>query len=219
MKQLALAIVCCTVVTGASYAQNDTMRTLFQRAPLRTLGIYVAPEVQYGASYGDYTPYTGASAALVFNQRWEIGVAGYRSALDNFSPSSVAPLYARSMYGGLRLGYTFRPSSLVHVGVSLLGGGGYGRTSSSTRGSRGDFHNRDFTRDSLNGNGYGVVQPAIALEMNLFRWAKLFANAGYRFAFAETTPTTNALQGAVGSVGLKLGIFDWNVRRRRDAER
>lgn len=220
MKQFCLAVVCCTMVTGALFAQNDTMRTLFQRKSLQTIGLYVAPEVQYGAAYGDYTPYTGASAALVFNQRWELGIAAYRNALDNFSPASVSPLYARTMYGGVKVGYTFRPSSLVHVGVSVLGGGGYGNTSSSTRGYRGDFRDHDFNRDSLrNGNGYGVVQPAILLEMNLFRWAKLFANAGYRFAFNDSaTATTNPLQGASGSIGLKLGLFDWNIRRKRTVE-
>jgi hypothetical protein len=55
------------------------------------------------------------------------------------------------------------------------------------------------------------VQPGINVEVNLFKYVKVFGGANYRFAFGEEK--TEGMSKAGGTIGVKVGVFDRKVRR------
>jgi hypothetical protein len=55
------------------------------------------------------------------------------------------------------------------------------------------------------------VQPGINLEVNLFKYVKVFGGANYRFAFGEEK--TPGMSRAAGTIGVKLGVFDYRKKR------
>lgn len=203
-------------VTG-SFAQ-DTMRMLIRPAKVRYLGLYVAPEYQYGQLNNTFTSLGGASAMLLFNKRFAIGVTAQHSLERRFSPAGVSPLYLNANYGGLKLEYTVNPNGAVHISFPLTIGMGFARADSlQSRQHTPGFEpgNRPFR----GGDRYGVIQPGIHLEANLFRYAKLFAGASYRIAWENSSRTavlpSNTLQGLSLEAGVKVGLFDWQLKRKQ----
>ena len=57
------------------------------------------------------------------------------------------------------------------------------------------------------------IQPGVQLELNVLKQVRLFGAANYRFAFGENR--TPEMQGFVGSVGLKVGLFDYTWKKKK----
>lgn len=196
----------CLLLTGIVSAQ-DSIKTVLKPVKIRTIGLYVAPEFQYGQLDQAFTTFAGASGMVIFNRRLGVGFTGMRSLDQSFSPSGVAPLDLRAWFGGARLEYTIHPSKAVHFTVPLLIGSGVARADSLGR-LEGVGHHGSYNR---RGNSYWVVQPGIQAEANLLRNVQLFAGANYRFSSTSETNTTtldsNVLQGFSANVGLKVGLM------------
>ncbi len=206
-----------------------------QNKKLHYIGAYLSPELQYGSLAGAFTPISGMSAMLIFNKKWAVGMAGYGSA-HNFTPTSISTAKALSFnanYGGLKLEYTPKPNDVVHVSFPLLIGAGMARIDSisarngfraNKRGGRGrgvDFERRDFDR---NEDAFFILQPGINVETNVLRVAKIFVGANYRIAAGKSTltttiptfiPTSKQLSGLSLSFGAKIGIFAFDVQKKR----
>jgi hypothetical protein len=193
---------------------QDTVRTLIHPAKIRNFGIYIAPEFQYGQSNATLNSYAGNSTMIIFNKRYAIGVAGYRSVTDAFSPKGVTPLVMRTAFGGGKIEYTVRPDAAVHVSFPLLIGAGDARVDSANarRGRYDRGNDFDDNETSVNRAQFFVVQPGINVEANLLRNIKLFAGVNYRITSkigtATTIVPTDALQGFGMSAGVRMGIFD-----------
>jgi hypothetical protein len=163
----------------------------------------------------------GVSAMLLFNKRLAVGVTASHSMDRRFSPSGVSPLYLNANFGGLKLEYTVNPNSALHVSFPLTVGMGSARADSlvsrpRTPGFEPGAGNRPFR----GGDRFGVVQPGIHLEANLSRFAKLYAGASYRISWensnrSATVLPTNTLQGVSLEAGLKVGLFDWKVKKKQ----
>ncbi len=219
-KKCFILALLFAVAIGGLCAQNDTMRTVFKRDSVRYLGIYVAPEYQYSQSYGDFTSYTGGALMLIVNKRLAFGPAAYHLVEEAYSPTEIAPFRLRAGFGGLKVERTIRPNSAVHVGFSLLLGGGYASADTMGRRNFDHDHSNDNNRDFRNrGNTYFIGQPGLTLEANLWRRLKVFTAANYRFASktsgSSALVNASALQGFGMSAGIKLGVFDWKVRKLR----
>jgi hypothetical protein len=95
-------------------------------------------------------------------------------------------------------------------------------------GSDFDHHGNDSNsfqgRNNMN-NSFFVVQPGLRVEANLSRFAKLYAGVNYRIATgsssvtyplgATTSSLTNTqLSGVNFNIGLKLGWFDYKVKKK-----
>jgi hypothetical protein len=78
-------------------------------------------------------------------------------------------------------------------------------------GERNNYYNR-------RGNTYVVIQPGVNVEANLFKVMKLFVGANYRFSILnESTAAilpTSALQGLSISAGVKMGIFNFSIKKK-----
>ncbi len=228
--------------------KTDKMNTIFSGGnhpfkKLNYLGLSVGSEIIYGSLAGAFTPMAGASAMLHFNKKLALGVAGYSTIGDNFTPTSISNTKAYSlnnMYGGFKLEYTPKPDAKVHVSFPLLIGAGSAKLDSAGHKNDMDFvnnkGNHDHDKNGRNNDQYGhegshegdnsyfVIQPGVNVEANLFRFAKIFVGATYRIVpsvstESSTTATTmplikaSQLSGVNLSAGIKIGLFDYNLHQ------
>ena len=207
------------LATSIKSIAQDTTHTLIKLVRPQYLGLYVAPEYQYGQYNGTFTSTAGGSMMLLLNKKWGIGVTGQQSFSETFSPSGVKPLVLTTQFMGGRLEYTPKPNAAVHVTFPLVVGIGSASIDSLNKSNGGSHsHFESGFNGDRDGNEYVVVQPGIQFEANLLRFIKFFAGANYRLAFqsgnAKTTLHKNTLQGASVNAGLKLGLFDFYIGKR-----
>jgi len=218
MQKLFFLALCPLFLAGNLVAQ-DTMRTLIRSAQIHSIGLYLAPEFQYGQSNGEFTPYAGGSFMLLFNKRLAIGVTAQHNVRETFSPKGVSPLVLRSAFGGVKLEYTSRPDAALHFSFPLVIGMGEACADSLWH-HRGNMHGIFDDRPVRTGRdgSYLVIQPGVQLEANLIRYIKLFAGANYRITssvgHASTLPS-DALQGFSLSAGMKIGFFDLRLQHKK----
>lgn len=102
----------------AQTALTDSLsepRTLFNG---RQVGIYMAPEFQYGQLDGGFTPIANYSLIVLFNRRFAIGVSGGMSAVTDFDAAQAMQM--KTGFIGLKTEYTFAPFRAVHLTVPVL---------------------------------------------------------------------------------------------------
>lgn len=222
MRKIIFSIsVACLALTLNVVAQ-DTTHTLIKLIKPQTIGLYIAPEASYGQLRGDMTTFTGTSVMLVLNKKWAIGATAQMNVDNSFVPKAISPLTIQSAFGGGKIEYTPRPDALVHVSFPLMIGAG-AASADSVRTKYG----RDFGFEGKNRNGrlttnaFVVVQPGINLEMNILRYAKLYVGANYRLSFLADNQTAllpaSTLQGFSITGGLRMGLFDFKLNRKKAA--
>ncbi len=246
-KRMGMLFVLLCMVTSI-YAQdiNET-KTLFGKKewkPLKKikyLGLYVAPEVHYGGLAGGFTPMGGVSAMLQINKTWGIGGVAY-STFEGYAPTLLSSTKAYNFdaaFGGLKLEYTVKPNSLIHVSFPLIIGAGMARIDSAGRkrsdwdlfgekGMKGEgMHGESGRRGDKDDNLFFMIQPGINLEMNVFKYAKVFLGASYRIAGgkSKTTstnplliPTSSQISGFSMNAGIKVGLFDYNILKKKEVK-
>ncbi|AFK04690.1 hypothetical protein Emtol_3564 [Emticicia oligotrophica DSM 17448] len=231
MIVLALLIGIKSVPVLGQDSTKSSIRTVFsgKKSPLklRYLGLYVAPEYQFGQVGGSFTSLTGGSVMLQFNKKLALGFTGYstvRGTQNNVN----------GMFAGLKTEYTVMPDAAIHVSFPLMFGvasdafrfGEFGEHHDGFRGGDRGMPDSNFDPNAANGtqgrfpdrnnftkNYYSVVQPGVVAEANLMRFAKIFVGANYRFAF-DNNGLSSDYKGFSANVGLKLGIFDYALSKK-----
>lgn len=207
-----------TTVLGQD-STKSSIQTIFKKknggAKLNYLGVYIAPEYQFGQVGGVFTSLAGGSFMLQFNKKFAVGMTGYSS----FRNQSTG---VDGMFGGLKFEYTVKPDAAIHVSFPLVVGmagngfhfGEFGENHGGMRGNKGDFDpNDNEIDDSFSNTKYRLIQPGVVAEANLSRFAKAFVGANYRFAFDNNGLNTD-YKGFSANIGIKLGIFDYAVNRK-----
>lgn len=206
----------------------DSTKTLFSNLKINTLGFYVAPEIQYGQLAGPFTGFGGVSAMFLLNNKFSVGVNGNRN-FKNFTPTDISKnqaLRLQTQSLGLRLEYSLASQKLIHFSFPVTLGIGNASVDSvaGTRSVWDDHHlgfNSNRRLRNANSTHFSYIQPGIHLELNVFKYSKFFAGAGYRINVynnenkAALVNLTNAqLSGLTFQTGLKLGIFGFNIRKK-----
>jgi hypothetical protein len=204
------------------------MNTIFSTPKINSLGLYVAPEVQFGSALGTNTAIGGMSVMLVTNEKWAFGGTFNRVGSPNFAPSVAQGFDIESGYGGLKIEYTPNPKSAYHFSFPLTIGGGM--VSIDSNDNNYEYMGRDsmYKRfdDHIGTQRYFVIQPGFQFEMNLMKYSKFYLGANYRFAadinpkggkaFDNAVPSTfdlkNGLNGWGVYAGLKIGLFDYKLK-------
>lgn len=245
--RLVFAMVC---VANGLYAQNSNeTKTLLSSknfkpfSKIKTVGLYVAPEIQYAGLAGSFAPMGGLSVMIQANQKWGIGATGF-STLGDFTPTKLSSTKAYNFdakFGGLKLEYTPKPNALIHVSFPLVIGGGMAQIDSVganyNEKNAGDMYGEKVKNETdiqyggndekgkLGGdNMFFMIQPGVHLETNIFKYSKIFVGANYRIAAGKSgasntnpalIPTSNQLSGFSVNFGVKVGLFDYNIRRNK----
>jgi hypothetical protein len=217
----ALLISFSSVTVLGQDSTKSLIHTIFKKnkgfSKLNYLGVYIAPEYQFGQVGGTFASLAGGSIMLQFNKRFAIGMTGYSS----FRNQSMG---VDGKFGGLKFEYTVKPNAAIHVSFPLVVGM-----------AGNNFHFEEFEHDDFRGekdddfdpkpemkprrgenfsnNMYRLIQPGVVAEANLYRFAKAFVGANYRFAFDNNGLNTD-YKGFSANVGVKLGIFDYAINRK-----
>jgi hypothetical protein len=234
---LLLAVILTATFTLKAQETETVFKGSSLKGNLKSLGIYVVPEIQYTGLAGGFAPTVGFSGMLQANKKWGIG-AGMYSTFTDYMPkqlSSTKALSFDAQYGGLKFEYTPKPDAVVHVSFPLMIGAGMASidsvNESKTFFQANKMDDENHGMESRGDGGHNeemffIVQPGINLETNLFKYGKVFIGANYRLALdkkdaltAATSmyPQTTAkqLSGFTINAGVKLGIFDYKLGGRK----
>lgn len=218
MKRIKLLIAAAVLTLQATQSlAQDTTKTLLHFPKIKQMGIYIAPEYQYGQLKNAFTSFTGVSGMLIFNKSFAIGASFQHSIYEGYSPKGISPLYLSGRFGGLKMEYTYNPNNVIHLSFPLTIGMGTAQTDSAlhTRMAPDPMlrDGRNRFRPHGNTNDYFLIQPGAVVEANLFKTVKLYAGVAYRLSFDTYSTNSSSLipastlQGFSLNAGVKVGLF------------
>lgn len=222
MKKISIiAAIGLSFFANHSKAQ-DSARTLIHMPKINTIGLYIAPEYQFGQINSKMTSLGGFSAMAIFNEKFSIGITMNHTLVRDLQPINIAgtntPLYLRANYGGLKMEYTVNPHGLVHISFPLtIGMGNVSYDSNNALRVKDTNQRIGMMNQPRNGNQFMVIQPGIQLETNVMKVAKFYIGANYRFAFKQDDANTlqpKYLHGFGVYTGLKIGLFDYKLKKK-----
>lgn len=207
-----------SVKNERSKTELKTLFNLKKGNGLKSWGFTAGPVVQFG----QLGVQQGINFAIHVNNQWSLGAGVLGNMRDGGNQNMSTPLKPRQSFSGFSLEYTPKPNSLIHVSFPLMIGAirsedpnylmnqnpQYSNTPQFGT-PRPKYMNHDFDdeRGMFNrGPAAFGIQPGVSLELNVFKYAKLFGAVNYRFAAGKNS--TEEMKGVSGQIGLKLGIFD-----------
>lgn len=162
-------------------------------------GGYGGLRMAFGRTADHGSALLGVEGGWIVNHHFILGGAASLLVSDQPAPGSFASTNNLVMgYGGLLIGSTLLPDTVVHPTFTVLvGGGGLGLRSRSG----------DGTSDL--GDSFFVLEPALTLDVNVTTAFVLGASVSYRWVRSVETPgISNAdLSGVFGTLALKFGVF------------
>ncbi len=193
------------------------IQTLFQ-GKINSFGLSVSPTFQFGPM----GPQAGMALALHLNNKWEIGGSFTRSLRGNRDDFAMAPQLGQQFHA-LSIAYTAKANKLIHLSFPLLIGAITSRNEvapigimdpntqpNPIIGGHGGMREGGMFWDGPKSLG---IQPGVQLELNVLKHLRVFTGANYRFAVGENS--TDAMRGFVGTVGLKVGLFDRSLKTKK----
>ena len=183
------ALVCLAVTPLITNAQGD--ETLLSRFTLDLTGAWGGWHSQATEIGGANTVVHGGFGGVEFNKTVFVGWAAYKNSDAVVGPNDARVPYD-IRYNGPVLYYTPRARSIVHPKFGLQVGMG--------RLELGDLPTDRFV----------ALQPSVGGELNVVRWFRLGAQAGYRYTLnSDFDPGTYGSPDAFFLEGtLKFG-FSW----------
>ncbi len=183
-----------TVLSTGLFAQKH--ETLFNKA--RVVGAFGAPIVEFGLYDGDdIGTSVGGGGALIIDNFF---IGGYGIGSSDFTDQLFdnEDIFRLDLgHGGFWLGFTTPHYKMVHVFSSVkLGWGALGI----------EFDDEDLDYD----DGIFVVTPELGLELNIFRFFRIAATAGYRHVEGirdNGNVAADAFNGMVGTLTFRFGGF------------
>ena len=229
IRQLILFLTSALIFSAnaqetANISKTDSssqLKTLFQIKKgngLKSWGITAAPWVQFG----QLGTQSGMNFAVHVNNNWAIGAGFLGNMRPKQDPNINTVPTPRQSFSGLTIEYTPKANSLIHVSFPVMIGSirqenpdmMYMMATPTSlpyypqpggMGGRMD-HDRDDFYGGFNGPSAFGIQPGINLELNVFKYGKLFAGLNYRAAFGQNS--TSDMKGFSGQVGATFGLFD-----------
>jgi hypothetical protein len=155
----------------------------------------------------------GLGGGIIINHAISVGIAGYGIMnSQNLQYSKIKDTLDVNIYGGyggLKLEYRLYPLKKINVAFPVLIGAGGIAYSTYNRDS---WHNSNRNKDGSNTyawDSFFVIEPGIALGINLQKWMRVDIGTSYRYAPGIDLPNTNDdfLNGFNANMSLKFGSF------------
>ena len=191
---------------------SSSMKTLFKPHKLTSVGLSLQSQMLFGKG----GPERAMGFQVHLNNKLSLGIASFNSNPRNDDPNRYAD-EPRRRFNALTMEVTPMANKVFHLSFPLAIGRIqeeaplYNYTHSYMpqpgTGFGGNWGRNDPYRNGPRALG---VQPGINLEVNLFKYVKVFGGANYRFAFGEEK--TDGMAKAAGTIGVKVGVFDKRIR-------
>ena len=187
---------------------SSSMKTLFKPHKLTSIGVSLQSQMLFGKG----GPEHGMGVQLHLNNKLALGIASFNS-LPNRDDRNNMGTDLRQRFTAFTMEATPMANKVFHLSFPLA----IGRIQQDNSmdddlkaypaymqqpGTGGRMNRSDMRGPSTLG-----VQPGINLEVNLFKYVKVFGGANYRFAFGEEK--TDGMSRAAGTLGIKVGVFDY----------
>lgn len=175
------------------------------------LGGYGGPDLRISSMLSQTMTLVGAQASWIAGHRILFGAAGYGLVSGVDTPSTMQidgnPSRLGLVYGGIRLGVVATPNSLLHVTMATLVGPG--TLSGISRVATPAEFEVGYERRIGHAEGIFVVEPEVAVEMNLTTFMRVALGASYRYVTGVAQPGLSSanLSSPAGSLAFKFGVF------------
>ncbi|MBK8806375.1 MAG: hypothetical protein IPO21_06920 [Bacteroidales bacterium] len=193
-----------------SRTETDDIQTLIKIKPDTHKGFYASVGVSMGYMNGNEYYERSFNPGIIVNRKFALGfeVSNFAANIDVFAKDDSfefnSDFDGRS--GGLFFAPIFFSTKVVHfsfpitLGVGELNGYAY----------RTDAWGETFLLAS-DDDYYAYIRPGVEVEINLRKRVRLGLNARYQHAigvnFDDIYDLKNPLNGVVGGVNLKIGLF------------
>ncbi len=202
-----------TVKKDQPKTELKTLFSMKKGSGLKSWGFTAGPVLQFGQLGAQQ----GFNFALHVNNQWSFGavaLGNMRGGGDNRNMPTSSKL--RQSFSGIQVEYTPKPNALIHISFPLMIGAIRSENPNNIFNSQiimgapfPKYMDRDFDDDHRmfnRGKAAFGIQPGVSLELNVFKYAKLFGAVNYRFVAGKNS--TEDMNGVSGQLGLKLGVFD-----------
>jgi len=214
MKKVIVALLALTL--NYAIAQTETKTLLGNKnVNLENYGVFAGAGLQGGRIYDQNTLFYNLRFGVVINEAWSVGgtfgqttneisaVLKSNNQLTNFREIDF-------YYYGAFVEYRVKPNNLFHLSFPL--NLGVFETDFDT-----DAFDDDFN-DNYENDYQFFVEPGVNVELNLHKFARLYAGASYRIQAARLASSdfppapTNHL---MFNVGIKLGVFNFSQIKKK----
>lgn len=196
MKRIKfLVFAAAIVISGTIYSQDDNEPRFLLNNGTGKVGVsgFGAYTMGFSSFDGEFAMYNGGGGAVLLNQTAYFGFYGTglstTHSRDGFTMESHTgtlidydKVYTRFGHGGFWLGYIHKSYKPVHFGASTKLGWGSASLSDQTYNSyNSNNYDESYNYYSIVTDNVFVVQPQLEVELNLLKWFKINASAGYQF--------------------------------------
>jgi hypothetical protein len=200
--KIKLIIILYAISFNVIAQTEKDVKSIFGNGKLHS-GYFLTPSVKSGNIAGSTNVITGIGAGVIFNNKFSLD-GSYRFTVTENSPAGEDPAYyLHGRWFGLGGEYTVMPEKIIHLGFPVEVG--LGEIELDVKDSFENMHMPVIQDEAWFFN----IEPAIALEVNVWKYIKLNFKAGYRFVsnINFRNITEKDLAGVTFSLGIKAGIF------------
>jgi len=199
-----------TLIKIRKDTSSSSMKTLFKPHKLTSIGVSLQSQLLFGKG----GPERSMGLQVHLNNKLAIGIASFNSNPRNDDPNRYTD-EPRRRFNALTMEITPMANKVFHLSFPLAIGRIQEEASlinypayPGTVYQPNPYRQAD---DRFNNGPRALgIQPGLNLEVNLFKYVKVFGGANYRFAFGEEK--THGMSKAAGTIGVKVGVFDKRVR-------
>ena len=189
---------------------TSQMKTLFKPQKLKSFGISFQSQMLFGKG----GPERGVGLQVHLNNKLSLGIASFNSMPRRNDRNGMMTPDDRQSFNALTIEATPMANKVFHLSFPLS----IGRIQEDFSAnmypqplySSYKMPNPKWRDRFEHGQKALGVQPGINLEVNVFKYVKLFGGANYRFAFGEEK--TPGMSRAAGTLGVKVGVFDYRKK-------
>ena len=218
-----------TVKKDQPKTELKTLFSMKKGSGLKSWGFTAGPVLQFGQLGAQQ----GFNFAIHVNNQWSFGAGALGNMRGSDDRNMSTTFKPRQSFSGFQLEYTPKPNSLIHVSFPLMIGAIRSEDPNHLMNQNPQYNNNpqlgtprprfrkhDFDDDHRmfnRGPGALGIQPGVSVEVNVFKYAKLFGAVNYRFVAGKNS--TEDMNGVSGQIGLKLGSFDRPFKGKKSSKK
>ncbi len=179
IKTVIIFTILCIPVLSLYAQKSDRFNEFGSQKRLR-LNIYLGPLIAFSSVEGNFSIDMGATGGFIINEDFFAGIYGQklrnnppREDLANIGLPTYSDGEIEMIHAGGVLGYMHKPGKVLHWGISGSAGVGI-LTLSATE-------PKYLSREKVYDDKVYIVIPKLFAELNVTKWLKVNASAGYRF--------------------------------------